>query len=406
MRSLTPLREIITFKGGGTPSKKVPEYWDGDIPWATVKDFTSTALDSTQDFITQKGLQNSSANMIPKGHVIIPTRMSLGKVAINTVDLAINQDLRALIPKNGVDTKYLLYAMLSLKEEIVKRGSGATVKGITQEELYKLKIPVPPLDDQVRIAYLLSKVEGLIAQRKEGLQQLDELLKSVFMEMFGDPVRNEKGWVKKNVAEFATVRIGPFGSLLHAEDYITGGVPLVNPSHIVDGEICPDQDLTITEQKFQELSAYHLAINDVVVARRGEIGRCALVRSSSGLLCGTGSMFVRIHDGYEPIVLQHQIYKTSLKDSLESKAKGVTMKNLNSSILENLSVICPPLSLQKKFVSIVKKIDVIRNEYLANLLVIDQFFDSLSQKAFKGGLDLSKVPIALCSKGAGHECNL
>ncbi|OYY74287.1 MAG: hypothetical protein B7Y40_06040 [Gammaproteobacteria bacterium 28-57-27] len=194
MTTFKPLRDLITFKGGGTPSKQVVEYWNGNIPWATVKDFTSTTLSATQDFISQEGLKNSAANLIPKGHVIIPTRMSLGKVAINEIDLAINQDLRALVPQVPLDARFLLHAVLSLKDEIIRKGSGATVKGITQDELYKLEIAFPPIDDQIRIAHLLGKVEGLIAQRKQHLQQLDDLLKSVFLEMFGDPVRNEKGW--------------------------------------------------------------------------------------------------------------------------------------------------------------------------------------------------------------------
>lgn len=204
MISFKSLRDIIIFKGGGTPSKQVAEYWNGNIPWASVKDFTSTSLSATQDFISQEGLRNSSANLIPKGHVIIPTRMSLGKAAINEIDLAINQDLRALVPKVPLDTRFLLHAILSLKEEIVRKGSGATVKGITQEELYKLEIAFPPLDDQIRIAHLLGKVEGLIAQHKQHLQQLDELLKSVFLEMFGDPVRNEKGWERTTIGSLAT----------------------------------------------------------------------------------------------------------------------------------------------------------------------------------------------------------
>ena len=206
MTSFRPLREIVTFKGGGTPSKQVPEYWNGNIPWATVKDFTSTSLSATGDFITHEGLMNSAANLIPKGHVIIPTRMSLGKAAINTVDLAINQDLRALIPKVEICTEYLLYVILSLRDEIVRKGSGATVKGITQEDLYSLKIPYPPLDDQIRIAHLLSKVEGLIAQRKQHLHQLDDLLKSVFLEMFGDPVTNPRAFPVKRLSEFCALK--------------------------------------------------------------------------------------------------------------------------------------------------------------------------------------------------------
>jgi len=192
---LIPLKDIVTFKGGGTPSKKNPEFWDGNIPWASVKDFKNQKLSKTQDHISLLGLNNSSSNLIAKGHVIIPTRMALGKAAINTIDLAINQDLRALIPKIEIHTEYLLYAVLSLANEIEKLGSGATVKGITQENLYNLNIRLHNFDDQIRIATLLSRVEALIATRKDNLRLLDEFLKSTFLEMFGDPVRNEKGWV-------------------------------------------------------------------------------------------------------------------------------------------------------------------------------------------------------------------
>ena len=141
---LIDLGNIITFTGGGTPAKDVDEYWSDEIPWATVKDFKSLELRSTQDSISRKGLNASSATVIPAGHVIIPTRMALGKAAINSIDLAINQDLRPLIPKGAIDTRYLLHAMISLGPEIERHGSGATVKGITQAKLSKLQIPPPP----------------------------------------------------------------------------------------------------------------------------------------------------------------------------------------------------------------------------------------------------------------------
>ena len=209
--------------------------------------------------------------------------------------------------------------------------------------------------------------------------------------MFGDPVRNEKRWEKKKIIEFACVKIGPFGSLLHVSDYISNGIPLINPSHIVKGEIRPDSSLTITSTMFNELTSYHLSENDIVVARRGEIGRCALVRDSAKLLCGTGSMFIRIESGYVPDFLQFQIFRTSLKDLLLSKSKGVTMQNLNSTTLETLHVIFPPLDLQKQFAAIIHKVENIKSSYQQSLDELKFLYGTLSQKAFKGELDLSLV---------------
>lgn len=273
------------------------------------------------------------------------------------------------------------------------QGAVARRRSLTKTDFLNIEIPFPPLNDQKRIAHLLGKVEGLIARRKQHLQQLDDLLKSVFLEMFGDPVRNEKGWEMKPLSDIATVKIGPFGSLLHAEDYISDGIPLVNPIHMVNGEIAIDQSLTITEEKFNDLSAYHLKFNDVVVARRGEIGRCALVRTDDKLLCGTGSMFVRVSGEYLPMMLQFLIYRTSLKDYLDSNAKGVTMKNLNSSILEKMPVIAPPIILQNQFAAIVEKVESIKSRYQQSLSDLEALYGALSQKAFKGELDLSRVPL-------------
>jgi len=298
---------------------------------------------------------------------------------------------------NKLIPEYLRYFLISdpFHRQFMKtvKGVGGSLLRASPVKVAEIQVPLPPLDDQKRIAHLLGKVEGLIARRKHHLQQLNDLLKSVFLKMFGDPVRNEKGWEKKPLSKIATVRIGPFGSLLHAEDYISGGIPLINPSHMVNGEIVIDESLSITEEKFNELSTYHLKLNDVVVARRGEIGRCALVRNSSKLLCGTGSMFVRVTGDYLPIIIQFMIYRTSLKDYLESNAKGVTMKNLNSSILEKMQVIVPPNDLQTKFAAIVEKVERLKARYQQSLTDLESLYGALSKKAFKGELDLSRVPL-------------
>ena len=289
--------------------------------------------------------------------------------------------------------KYLYYFMESYLENLRRSAIGGIIKYIKLGNLTDAQIPLPPLDDQKRIAHLLGKVEGMIARRKQHMKQLDELLKSVFLEMFGDPVRNEKGWEKIKVDDFAEVRIGPFGSLLHSEDYIENGIPLINPSHMIDGEIVPDKTQTITSEKYRELESYQLKINDIVVARRGEIGRCALVNVSTPLFCGTGSMFIRITSNYYPMLLQYQIYNTSLKEYLLSKAKGVTMKNLNSTTLGNLQVLNPPITLQSQFAAIASKVESLKSRYQSSLSNQENLYGALSQKAFKGELDLSRVPM-------------
>ncbi len=142
--------------GGGTPSKSKASYWDGDIFWASVKDIGKTKyVDKTIDLITKSGLENSSSNLIPPGNLIVVTRMGLGKVSINRVPIAINQDLRALILSGlaSIDFYYIFFKTASYK------GSGLTVKGIKVDELLNFPFPLPPLSEQNRI---VAKVDELM----------------------------------------------------------------------------------------------------------------------------------------------------------------------------------------------------------------------------------------------------
>jgi len=332
--------------------------------------------------------------LVKRGDILVSWSATIDVFEWDDEDAYLNQHIfKVEYNPQKIDKQYFKLSLKNTVRELGKFAHGSTMKHVVKGDFDNHEIPLPPLDDQVRIATLLSRVENLISRRSEQLKQLDELLKSVFLEMFGDPVRNEKGWEKKKIIEFACVKIGPFGSLLHASDYISTGIPLINPSRIVNGEIRPDCSLTITSKKFDELTSYHLSENDIVVARRGEIGRCALIRDNAKLLCGTGSMFIRIQSEYVPDMLQFQIFTTSLKDLLVSKAKGVTMKNLNSTTLETLQVICPPLDLQKQFTAIIKKVEGIKSSYQESLTALENLYGVLSQKAFKGELDLSRVQV-------------
>ena len=115
MTTTVPLGEVVEIRGGGTPSRSVPDYWDGPIPWATVKDFKSTVLENTQESITPEGVSNSATNVVPSGSIIMPTRMSVGKAEIKLIYIAINQDLKAISPNNqSIDISFSTFCCRKL----------------------------------------------------------------------------------------------------------------------------------------------------------------------------------------------------------------------------------------------------------------------------------------------------
>ncbi|WP_319560719.1 restriction endonuclease subunit S [Marispirochaeta sp.] len=205
--------------------------------------------------------------------------------------------------------------------------------------------------------------------------------------MFGDPVTNPKGWDVYKIKEFAEVRIGPFGSLLHKHDYIANGIPLINPSHIIGGKIAPDSLFTISEERAKSLQNYRLQYGDIVLGRRGEIGRCAVVRKGHhGYLCGTGSMFIRPTEVADADFIQKTISSPSVAYNLESNAKGITMKNLNSSIVEEFELPLPDIKAQTHFSSIKHRIEKEIDTQKEMLSILDTLFSSLQQRAFRGEL--------------------
>ena len=183
------------------------------------------------------------------------------------------------------------------------------------------------------------------------------------------------------LGDVAEIRIGPFGTLLHKEDYIVGGHPLVNPSHIIDGKIKTDEKLTITDEKFQELSAYHLSVGDVVLGRRGEMGRCAVV-FEEGLLCGTGSMVIRPNEKMKPYFLQNIISNPTYKKIIEDKAVGVTMLNLNVPIVSALAIPQLPIDMQEQFIEFMHQTDKLKFEVKEALEKLEILKKSLMQQYF------------------------
>lgn len=275
--------------------------------------------------------------------------------------------------------KYLYYFCVNFDFE--RLNTTVTIPSLTKANLLQIEIRVPDMDIQQNIVSVLDKICYLIELRQKELYNLDQLVKSRFIEMFGDPVDNPHGFRKVALSELAEIRIGPFGSLLHKEDYIEGGHPLLNPSHIVDGKVAPDSKLTISDKKYDELEAYHLHTGDVVMGRRGEMGRCAVV-PSEGFLCGTGSLLIRTKGEVTADYIQKTISFPSFRKTIEDMAVGQTMPNLNVPIVSKFQIIKPPIEVQKNYYKFVAQTDKSKLAIQKSLEKLEILKKSLMQKYF------------------------
>lgn len=283
--------------------------------------------------------------------------------------------------KDVLSVPYLFCFLDKYIETLRKESIGGVIKYIKLGNLTEANIPILPLAQQEAVVHICNETNQLIALRKQQLAKLDELVKSRFIEMFGDPVRNDKGWPLAPLATLAEIKIGPFGSLLHKEDYVHGGHALVNPSHIIEGQIVTDDDLTVSEAKYAEMEAYHLHTGDIVLGRRGEMGRCAVVYND-GLLCGTGSLIIRPASEMLPYFLQKIISYPTFKEAIEDKAVGVTMMNLNVPIVSNFMIPMLPLEEQSAYLRFVEQTDKSKLAVQQSIDQLETLKKSLMQKYF------------------------
>ena len=377
------LGEICEIVSGSTPKTGIEEYWDGDVKWITpaeIDDDSYIITDSVRK-ITELGVKKTGLSPLPEGTVILSSRAPIGKVAIAGCEMYCNQGFKNLICSDIINNRYLYWFLKGNKAYLNSLGRGATFKEISKQIVSSIEINVPTLSEQKAAVSQLEKVNNIIRMRRQELQKLDELVKARFVEMFGDPVTNPHGFEKVTLSDLAEIKIGPFGSLLHKEDYIEGGHALVNPSHIIDGKVSVDEKLTVSDDKFAELSAYHLQVGDVVMGRRGEIGRCAVVLDD-GLLCGTGSLLIRTKGEVTADYIQKIISFPSFKKTIEDMAVGQTMPNLNVPIVSGFQIIKPPMEVQSAYYKFVEQLDKSKVVVQKALDEAQTLFDSLIQKYF------------------------
>ena len=379
------LKDIFDMQMGKTPSRNNSEYWNSDdYKWISIADLSRTGkyISDTKEYLSESAVEESKIKVIPANTVVMSFKLSIGKTAITAEDMYSNEAIMAFHDKQVVDVlpEYIFY-MFNYRNW--DEGSNKAVMGKTLNKatLSEVEIEICPIDEQREIVNILDKMMSILNCRENELILLDDLIKARFVEMFGDPVHNPYGWNKTELKELADLKIGPFGSLLHKEDYIEGGHALVNPSHIVDGRIIIDSKLTVSEDKYEKLSAYHLKVGDVVMGRRGEMGRCAVVEDE-GLLCGTGSLLIRPKGKVTADYIQKIISYPTFKKNIEDMAVGQTMPNLNVPIVSGFRIITPPIEVQNSYHDFV---DQVNKSKVAVQKALDEtqiLFDSLMQKYF------------------------
>lgn len=376
------LGELVEIKGGGTPDKSVAEYWDGDIPWASVKGFKSGFLDRTIDRISQRGVASSATQIIPAGSIIVPTRMAVGKVAINTINLAINQDLKALLPGSGVDTRFLYHALLANGRKLEEQATGATVKGIKLDVLRNLEIPFPPLEEQKRIAAILDQADALRRLRHGALDRLNSLGQAIFHEMFGDPTANTKDWVTEPLSSLGVLERGVSKHRPRNDPALLGGPhPLIQTA-----------DVSRAGDYIMSYSATYLDLG-LKQSRKWKCGTLRITIAANiadTAILGFDACFPDSVVGFDSgnparNFFIHRWFAT-IKGHLDSIAPAVAQKNINLAILRDLPVIKPDASLIQEFFE--KEQGNVAAQALAQRAcrLSCRLFTSLQHRAFRGEL--------------------
>lgn len=354
------LGNLVSITGGGTPERSNPSFWGGDIPWVTVKDFKSLEITGATERITTAGLEGSASNLIQAGAIIVPTRMALGKAAINTVPVAINQDLKALRVKDAsvVDRDFLFRFLLSKSAYLESQGKGATVKGITLDVLRELEVPLPPRKEQQRIAVILDKADSLRHKGQEAICLAEEFLRSAYLDLAKKhPDRTSVESVLANIPNAA--RTGPFGSQLLVSEFTETGIPVLGIDNVVSNSFTWGARRFVSPEKYAELERYTVRPGDVMVTIMGTTGRVAVAPDDLPLCISTKHLCTLTLDQHKmrPSYLWACLrWDPEVRAQTQREAKGAIMEGWNMGIVKGLMVSKPPMDAQLKFEALLARI--------------------------------------------------
>lgn len=337
------------------------------------------------------------------------TGASIGRVTQAPASMngaRVSQHVCIIRPKPELEAAFLARFLASapVQRMIWTEQYGVTRQALTKGQILDFDIPLPSLSEQRRIVAKLEKLLAQVHTCQERLAKIPALLKRFRQSVLAAACSGRltadwrehnpdtEQWKSLELREVSErIQIGPFGTQLHKSDYVFNGVPLINPTHIQDSRIAHDPKFSVSKTKLKGLENYVLQENDIILGRRGEMGRCALVsRKESGWLCGTGSLFVRPKSDINPEYLFLVLRSPETKAVLEGESKGTTMSNLNLEILMKVPVFFSSLAEQQEVVRRVESLFALADRIEARLAEGRKRVDSITQailgKAFRGEL--------------------
>lgn len=390
---MVALGDIVTIKGGGTPEKGNAAYWNGSVPWASVKDFKTTELTKTINSITEAGVAASATNIIPAGSIIVPTRMAVGKAAINAVPMAINQDLKALFVKANVDSRYLLHSILAGASALQRLATGATVKGITLDVLRALPIWLPALSEQKRIASILDQADGYRCDCKGALRTSDALDRAEFSAAFGDPRHNPMGWPKRALSELIEpIESGWSPNCLDRP--ATGDEwAVLKLGSVTYGRFDPSANKALPAEILPR-KQIEVHPGDVLFSRKNThdlVAASVLVTEKTERMMMPDLIF-RLRPKDENVLasefMQAAISFPTLRKHIQSLAGGAagSMPNISKSKLNAVELIVPPIERQKAYSSFRHALESERRSHLSRISAAESLKKVLEHRAFRGEL--------------------
>ncbi len=381
------LGTLFSISSGGTPSRKNSDYYNnGNIPWIKTGDLKPRRIKKASEYITIEGLNNSSAKKFPPNTVLVAMYgATIGACSILSIEACTNQACAAFIPTDKVDVLYLYYFLKSKKDDFIHPGSCGAQPNISATYLKTVKIPLPPLKTQKYIASVLEKADQLRKNCQRLEQELNQLAQSVFIEMFGDPVTNPKGWETITLGDFIEfAKDGPHVS----PKYSSSGIPFLSTRHIKstgvmwkDLKYVSDVEAKVHWKKCKPM------LGDILYTKGGTTGIACPVTFEKDFAVWVHVALLRpIEKKVNYIWLTNMLNTQYCYMQSQKLTRGATNKDLGLKRMININMYFPPISLQKKYADIIEALNI-QMITLNNIKEShEELFNALSQKAFKGEL--------------------